>query len=723
MLPARAITTPQFLESFQRAWLESRTPRAERRRETRLPRRIGLAVSGGTDSMALAYLCRQWEKTYRSDDVAVTAFVVDHKARAESTREAATVTGWLTELGIRTQVLELSWGQSTLSQPPSQVSAFETHARRLRFQALGTACRDHGIEALLMGHHQDDNVETVLWRLSSGARGAGLAGIPSVNPIPECHGLFGVAESGSSVTLQGLPSPSQPGTSEQSESADDKRFASQHVPMSTGGIFICRPLLSFPKASLLATCHDNHVPNVSDPTNFDPTLTPRNAIRSLLSSNRLPRALQTPSVLSLIQKSQNLVRDTADLSNKLLQKCQILDMNLAAGTMTVQFPLSLGALNCKLDQNKIHQLQATTLRRITDLLAPFPDNHFPLRSYEDFTSLVFPPYAVSTPERQTFTLGGVMFSPVDRPKHAPADNKSHTPGSLSTATTNQTDTHTCNPNSTNFKDIQNNNIWFLSRQPFMKNRLPTYHLRLPLPLPLPVPSQSQSSPTIRDQNPLNTNKRTSEPPTPEEEEEKYHTNPTPWILWDNRYWIRVSVSTILAENSTIDIPTPKTRSNPREYNYQGRENIKLPLVVRPLLKSDIEFIRHISSSPSPPPSSSSNPSTSPNPNIKDIKKNAQLEQFIKRLAREAPGQSRFTLPVVVISKEFFEGLEKDLPVALPTMDQWVPGIEEMMRSRDVMEGVKVQWEWIYKKVDTEPLKLMGGLVELEKEDSDFDSLS
>ncbi|KAI9045204.1 tRNA lysidine(34) synthetase [Aspergillus affinis] len=698
MLPARAITTSQFLESFQRAWLESRTPRAERRLETRLPRRIGLAVSGGADSMALAYLCRQWEKTHRSDDVAVTAFVVDHKARAESTREAATVTGWLTELGIRTQVLELSWSQGTLSQPPSQVSAFETHARRLRFQALGTACRDYGIETLLMGHHQDDDVETALWRLCSGARGTGLAGIPSVNPIPECHGLFGVAESGSSVTLRGLPSLSQPGTNKQSESTDDKSLASRRVPMSTGGIFICRPLLSFPKASLLATCHDNHVPYVSDPTNFDPTLTPRNAIRSLLSSDRLPRALQTPSILTLVRKSQGLVRDTTDLSNQFLQKFQILGMNLATGTMTVQFPSSLETLYRKIDPSKIPQLQATTLRRITDLLAPFPGNHFPLRSYEDFTDLVFPTYAVSSTKRQTFTLGGVMFKPVDRPKHVPLDDKSS-----STATTNHTDTYTHkpNPNST----TENNNIWFLSRQPFMKNRLPTYHLHLPLP----VPSQSQLSSASCGQNPLNTNKDPPQQPTLEEKEEETeeeteetsYTNPTPWILWDNRYWIRVSA--VLAENSTIN-NTPRTRTQPIPSSYYPKkENVTLSLMIRPLLKSDIEFIRQISSS-------STKVSTSEKPSVRDIK----LDQFLKRLAKEAPGQSRFILPVVVISKECFDGLERDLPVALPTMDQWIYGVEEVMRTRCAMEGVQVQWEWMYKKVDTKPLELMGGLLELEK---------
>lgn len=53
--------------------------------------------------MALAYLCKQWERTQTqtSDEkVSVTAFVVDHKAREESTREANMVAGWLDDMGI-----------------------------------------------------------------------------------------------------------------------------------------------------------------------------------------------------------------------------------------------------------------------------------------------------------------------------------------------------------------------------------------------------------------------------------------------------------------------------------------------------------------------------------------------------------------------------------------------------------------------------------------------
>ncbi|PLB47283.1 PP-loop family protein [Aspergillus steynii IBT 23096] len=616
-----AISTPKFLENFKRVWLESRAPRAERRRETRLPRRIGLAVSGGADSMALAYLCRQWEKTHSRDDVAVTAFVVDHKARAESTREAATVTRWLTDLGIHTQILELSWSQSTQSQTPSQVSAFETHARRLRFQALGTACRDHRIQALLMGHHQDDNVETTLWRLCSGARGAGLAGIPEVNPIPECHGLFGVAESGSSVILQGVSS------------------ASRRIPMSTGGIFICRPLLSFPKARLLATCHDNHVPYVSDPTNFDPTLTPRNAIRSLLSSDRLPRALQTPSVLSLVEKSQDLVRDTTDLSNELLQKCKILDLNLATGTMTVQFPSSSAAAIPNLAPSITHQIQTTTLRRITDLIAPFPDNHFPLRSFEDFTSRVFQDSGAT--KIQAFTLGGVMFQPHPKPLDT------------SPSSTNNNHPHTPplnpSPNTTN-------STWFLSRQPFRKNCLPTLNLSIPIP--------TQTHPEK--------NTSTTEP----QDNHLKLKQTTPWTLWDDRYWLRFSILQPGATHQNAH------QNNNKNENENGNEKAALPLVLRPLLKSDIQLIRR--------------------------NKNKPLDQFLKRLAKEAPGLSRFTLPVVVIPKGE-SGLEEDLPVGLPTMEQWVPGAQEVMRSRSIAGGCSVEWEWMYKMVDTEPLRLMGGL--------------
>lgn len=46
--------------------------------------------------MALAYLCKQLEK---SQDLTINGFVVDHKAREESSREARIVAGWLEGIG------------------------------------------------------------------------------------------------------------------------------------------------------------------------------------------------------------------------------------------------------------------------------------------------------------------------------------------------------------------------------------------------------------------------------------------------------------------------------------------------------------------------------------------------------------------------------------------------------------------------------------------------
>lgn len=49
--------------------------------------------------MALTFLCKQLEKSKLVERLVVKAFVVDHKAREESTREAQTVARWLEEMG------------------------------------------------------------------------------------------------------------------------------------------------------------------------------------------------------------------------------------------------------------------------------------------------------------------------------------------------------------------------------------------------------------------------------------------------------------------------------------------------------------------------------------------------------------------------------------------------------------------------------------------------
>ncbi|KAB8229084.1 tRNA lysidine(34) synthetase [Aspergillus alliaceus] len=599
-LGTQAISVSQSLESFQRIWLGSRLSRP-------FPRRLGLAISGGADSMALAYLSKQWEKS-EPDEISVTALVVDHKAREESTREAQMVSQWLKDIGIKSEVLELTWPEAT------KVTAFETHARRLRFQALGKACRELQIEALLMGHHQDDTVETTIWRLCTGAKGAGLAGIPQVTRIPECHGLYGVSESGSSYTI---PSKQQP---------------QRHTTISTGGILICRPLLSYPKTRLLATCHENNIPYVSDPTNFDPTLTPRNAIRSLLSNNQLPKALQPPSILSLVKSSQSLLTTSTTLSNTLLQTCKLTHLNLPSGSLILHFPKTPTPLltSSKNPHERTHQLQCLTLRRITDLISPFPENHFPLRSFESFTHLVFPSDTqVPHTQKKPFTLGGVLFQPLQQQKSK--DNAA---------------TKEAQEKSPDDKDIDGN-AWLLSRQPFMRNRLPTLRVEVPF-----------SDTSV-----------------------KY----TSWNLWDNRFWVRLAI-----------VPGQGSSGGTMDGDVGGVEKVPkggegVSLFIRPLQPSDLQVIRRVVDE------------RGGNPGRK--KTDPALVALMERLARDAPGQTRFTLPLVVVEKGPC-GLEYDLPVALPTLDLWIP---EMWECLQISRLWKLQWEWMYKMIDNEPLELMGWL--------------
>ncbi|KUM66708.1 hypothetical protein ACN42_g372 [Penicillium freii] len=676
-----------FQRCFQQAWSGSRRARVNYgstkygnipgdNDTLQLPRRFGIAVSGGADSMALAYLCKQLE---RSSDVAgaisVTAFVVDHRARPESTVEAQKVAGWLRDMDIRTQILSLDWSeinssQNQLTSPKSGASsplpsAFETHARRLRFQALGIACHAFKLETLLLGHHQDDNVETTIWRLSAGANGLGLGGIPEVARIPECHGLFGASESWSTTSIPTKP-PTKPQlkvrfdnqkhgfiTLPGPNARTDKIYSNltSNVNMASPGIFICRPLLSFTKTSLLETCHKNNVPYVSDPTNFDPTLTPRNAIRSLRTSNSLPRALESESILSLIRSSQNLLQKSNELSNYLLSsQCRILDFNPKAGSAVIQFldtsPASMDPQLATLSASRIRQIQTIALRRITELVSPFPDSHFSLRSYESLVSNVFPGQDeshdasdTSSDQKRTkaFTVAGVLFQRLA--------NEASMPGKSQDAR------------------LGGGNIWLLSRQPFMRNRDPVTQINV-------SPGGSF----------------------------------TPWVLWDNRYWMRLRL-----------VPLD------RDPSERGDPLISLALTIRPFHKFDIERIRKDAVNSRPQGRTSKDSAA-------EQKMPGTFEHLKAVLSAEAPAQLRFTLPVIsregIVSKPGKRlGQKFWQPLALPTLDYRLHGPLTKYPSLGEVELVHqrcrwtLKWQWMYKMIDTEALRLMGWPVGKDTEEA------
>ncbi len=115
-------------------------------------RRVLVGVSGGADSLALAWLLRRWG--------APLGIVVDHGLRAGSAIEAASAVETLAGFGVPAQVL-------CVSIPLG--GGLGERARAARYGALLGACERLGYPDLLVAHHAQDQAETVVLRGGEGA--------------------------------------------------------------------------------------------------------------------------------------------------------------------------------------------------------------------------------------------------------------------------------------------------------------------------------------------------------------------------------------------------------------------------------------------------------------------------------------------------------------------------------------------------------------------------
>jgi tRNA(Ile)-lysidine synthase len=133
--------------------------------------RIGIAVSGGPDSLALLMLAA----AARRDDI--EAATVDHGLRAGSREEAEMVAGICERLGVPHAILAIEW-----DLPPS--SAIQEQARVVRYGALAQWAREAQLGALVTAHHLDDQAETLVMRLNRGSGVRGLAGMRRRSGVP-----------------------------------------------------------------------------------------------------------------------------------------------------------------------------------------------------------------------------------------------------------------------------------------------------------------------------------------------------------------------------------------------------------------------------------------------------------------------------------------------------------------------------------------------------------
>lgn len=136
--------------------------------------RVGVAVSGGGDSVALLVAAAG------APDMVVEAVTVDHQLRPGSRAEADQVAALCVRLGVTHQ--RLDWRRDGTDGGNLQQAA-----RRARYRLIASWARARGLDAVMLGHTEDDQAETVLMRL---ARGSGVDGLSGMAEASERDGTL-----------------------------------------------------------------------------------------------------------------------------------------------------------------------------------------------------------------------------------------------------------------------------------------------------------------------------------------------------------------------------------------------------------------------------------------------------------------------------------------------------------------------------------------------------
>lgn len=186
-------------------------------------RRLGLAVSGGADSLALLLLA------YAAWPGAIAAATVDHGLRVEAAAEAAHVGSICAQLRVPHATLRAP------SAPPASGN-LQDRARALRYELLHRWAQANGVHHLATAHQRDDVAESFLQRASRGAGVRGLAAMPAVRTL------------------------------------------------DFGTVLLIRPLLGWSRAELAGIVATAGLTPVGDPSNADPRFD-RARYRQLLAAN------------------------------------------------------------------------------------------------------------------------------------------------------------------------------------------------------------------------------------------------------------------------------------------------------------------------------------------------------------------------------------------------------------------------------------------------------
>lgn len=133
--------------------------------------KFAIAVSGGSDSLALSVLAKLYSLENDNDFIAL---IIDHKLRKESADEAKQTYKNLTQNKIKAKILTYRGEKFS--------SNIQKKARDLRYDLFEKYCTKNKIKFLILAHHQDDLIENFYIRL---IRGSGIKGLTSLKNVFE----------------------------------------------------------------------------------------------------------------------------------------------------------------------------------------------------------------------------------------------------------------------------------------------------------------------------------------------------------------------------------------------------------------------------------------------------------------------------------------------------------------------------------------------------------
>ena len=169
--------------------------------------KIFIGVSGGSDSMLLSFFIKRWSEIHKRE---IEGIIVDHGLRKYSQKETLITQKRLKILGVKANIFKLNFHHKK--------SGIQEWARYERLSLL-TGITSLGKGILVLGHHLNDQAETILMRMK---KNTGFKGAAGINPCIKWYG----------------------------------------VP-------IIRPMLCFPKSQILLTCFQNKISYELDPSNSD----------------------------------------------------------------------------------------------------------------------------------------------------------------------------------------------------------------------------------------------------------------------------------------------------------------------------------------------------------------------------------------------------------------------------------------------------------------------